>query len=89
MLAHIYRRFLNASSRLLLNFSYFPEIDVRGLKIKLFHIIVFICTLTFMQFNYEYYRIKEEREEADWRVRKKCYLQNLELKETIGYLCLH
>ena len=27
-----------------------------------------------MQFNYEYYRIKEEREEADWRVRKKMLL---------------
>ena len=57
-----------------IKFIIFSEIDFRGLKIKLFHIIVFICTLTFMQFNYEYYRIKEEREEADWRVRKKMLL---------------
>ena len=63
-----------------IKFIIFSEVNIRGFKFKIFHLIVMICTLTFLQFNYDYYRIKEERETSDWRVRKKMLLEKFRVE---------
>ena len=63
-----------------IKFLIFTEIDIRGLKIKIFHFILFVCSLTFMQFNLAYYRLAEERDNADWRVRKKMLMTKFRIE---------
>ena len=75
-----------------LQYLMFAKVNIGALSVKVFHFIILVCTLAFLHAFATHHLIHEEREGADWRVRKKMLVAKFRAERnywiTLFTLCL-